>query len=245
MKLRPNWKDGPGVPGKAAIAQYYAMTAALDAGIGQVLRAIDEAGARENTIVVIASDHGDMLGSQGERLKRKPWEESIKVPGIVRWPAKLKAGSRPGTFFTHVDFAPTLLGMAGVAAPRGMQGTDLSKAIAGQGRGMESAYFQIFGPYAGDGTAAGWRGVRTERYMYARYRDRPWVLYDVERDPFEMKNLVGEKRLVAEMEGKLSRWMSRTGDSWENGWTAPVEDGGRLYQDRTYRSVAEWVAAQK
>jgi arylsulfatase A-like enzyme len=247
MKLRPNWREGAGVPGRAAIAQYYAMTAALDDGIGRVLRAIDEAGARENTIVLVSSDHGDMLGSQGARLKRKPWEESVRVPGIVRWPARLKAGTRRQTMFTHVDFAPTLLGMAGVAAPRAMQGTNLARAIAGEGRGAESAYFQIFGPYAGDGTEAGWRGVRTERYMYARYRERPWVLYDVERDPYEMRNLVedrGARGLLGEMEKKLGQWMARTGDGWDYNWTFPVEDAGRLYKDRTYYSVGEYLAGQ-
>jgi len=247
MKLRPNWREGPGVPGRAAIAQYYAMTAALDDGIGRVLAAIDEAGARENTIVLVASDHGDMLGSQGERLKRKPWEESIRVPGILRWPAKWKGGARRDVMFTHVDVAPTLLGLAGIAAPRGMQGTNLAREIAGEGRGPESAYLEIFGPYAGDGTKAGWRGVRTHRYLYARHRERPWVLYDVERDPYEMHNLVeerGARALLAEMEKKLGEWMERTGDRWENNWTYPVEDDGRLYKDRTYYSVAEYVAAQ-
>ena len=246
LKLRPNWREGPGVPGREQIAQYYAMTAALDDGIGRVLRAIDEAGVRENTIVLVASDHGDMLGSQGLRLKRKPWEESINVPGILRWPAGLKAGSRRDVLFTHVDFAPTLLGMAGIAAPRAMQGANLARAIAGQGRGPDSAYFEIFGPYAGGAVKAGWRGVRTERYMYARYRETPWVLYDLQRDPFEMKNLVEERSaraLMADMEKRLAQWMQRTGDSWDNNWTAPVEDGGRLYKDRTYYSVAEYVSA--
>ena len=245
LKLRPNWRAGTGVPDRAQIAQYYAMTAALDDGIGRVLRAIDDTGTRDNTIVLVTSDHGDMLGSQGERLKRKPWEESIRLPGILRWPSKLKAGSRPATFFTHVDFAPTLLGMAGIDGPRAMQGTNLAGAIAGQGRGQDSAFFQIFGPYAGDGTQAGWRGVRTERYMYARYREQPWLLYDLERDPYEMRNLALEasaRGLLAGMEKKLAHWMEQTGDRWDYNWSAPVEDGGRLYKDRAYYSVAEYFA---
>jgi len=70
-----------------------------------------------------------MLGSQGARLKRKPWEESIRVPGFIRWPGRVKAGSKSDVFFTHVDFAPTLLGMAGLMVPKAMQGKDLSKPI--------------------------------------------------------------------------------------------------------------------
>ena len=244
LRLRPNWREAPGVPGREQIAQYYAMTAALDDGIGRVLRAIDDAGVREDTIVLVASDHGDMLGSQGERLKRKPWEESIRVPGILRWPARLKADAHRDIFFTHVDFAPTLLGMAGIQTPREMQGRNLARAIAGEERGPESAFFQIFGPYAGDGTKAGWRGVRTPAHMYARYRERPWALYDLQRDPYEMRNLVDDRTarsVMADLEKKLADWMRRTGDSWENDWTAPAEDGGRLYRDKTYYSVADYV----
>src|SRR5262245_11191935 len=171
------------------------------------MRALSEHRLADDTIVLVTSDHGDMLGSQGERLKRKPWEESIRVPGILRWPGKVKAGSRPRTMFTHVDLAPTLLGMARLEVPRAMQGTNLSRALVSGGRGPDSTFFQIFGPYAGDGTKAGWRGVRTERYMYARYREQPWVLYDLERDPFEMKNLIDQPGLVAEMDKRLTRWM--------------------------------------
>jgi arylsulfatase A-like enzyme len=125
-----------------------------------------------------------------------------------------------------------------------MQGTNLARAIAGDGRGPDSAFFQIFGPYAGDGTKAGWRGVRTERYMYARYRESPWVLYDLQKDPYETRNLVDARRLVSEMEKKLSRWMEKTGDRWDNNWTFPVEDEGRLYKDRAYYSVSDYLKSQ-
>jgi arylsulfatase A-like enzyme len=83
--------------------------------------------------------------------------------------------------------------------------------------------------------------------MYARYREQPWVLYDVARDPFEMRNLVEERSargLLAEMEKRLGQWMSRTGDGWDHNWTFPVEDAGRLYKDRAYYSVSEYLAAQ-
>jgi arylsulfatase A-like enzyme len=189
------------------------------------------------------------LGSQGERLKRKPWEESIRVPGILRWPAKVGGGGKRKTFFTHVDFAPTMLGMAGLRVPAAMQGRDLSRElVTGKGAGPDSAFFQIFGPFAGDGTDGGWRGVRTERFMYARYEDRPWVLYDVVRDPLEKENLVGRPEAAGvqrEMEKRLADWMKKTGDSWSYNWTHPVEDAGRLYKHKTFRSVAEYLAWAK
>lgn len=244
LKMRPNWEEKNGLPGRQAIAEYYAMVTAIDDAVGRILRTVDELGLRENTIVLYASDHGDMLGSQGERLKRKPWEESIKVPGILRWPGKIKPGTKTKQFFTHVDFGPTMLGLAGLQPPKEMQGENLAPAILSGKRGPESAFFQIFGPFSGDGTHEGWRGIRTERHMYARYKDRPWVLYDIEKDPFQMKNLANEpaaKSLQADMERRLKTWMEKTGDSWANNWSHPVEDNGRLYRHKTFYTIREYL----
>jgi arylsulfatase A-like enzyme len=185
-----------------------------------------------------------MLGSEGRRLKRKPWEESIRVPGILRCPSRIKAGSRSEAIFTHVDFAPTWLGLCGLKAPAEMQGADLSGVVLGHSSAApDSAFFQIFGPFEGDGTEDGWRGVRTHRYMYARFESKPWVLYDLEKDPYEMHNLIRNAALVAEMDGRLTAWMKRTGDSWKLDWHELVEDKGRLYNDGTYYSVDEYLKA--
>lgn len=245
LTMRPNWRNAGRGATREDIAHYYAMTTAVDDGVGMVLKTLDDLGLAENTIVLFASDHGDMMGSQGLRLKRKPWEESIRVPGIIRWPARLKPGSRSEAFFTHVDFAPTLLGMAGVRVPRAMQGRNLAPALVeGQGPVPDEAFFQIFGPYLAGGVEAGWRGVRTPRYMYARYRERPWVLYDLDQDPYQLRNLVdepGAAALVNDMQARLARWMRRTGDSWSYNWTHPVEDRGRLYRHRLFRTVDEYL----
>lgn len=249
LTMRANYEAKQRVPAPKDIAEYYGMVTALDDQVGRIMAKLDELGLRENTIVLYSSDHGDMLGSQGERLKRKPWEESIRVPGILRWPGKVQPKSRSDVFFTHVDFAPTLLGMAGIAVPAAMQGRDLSGPIVTRkGRGPDSAFFQIFGPFAGDGTARGWRGVRTATHMYARYEDRPWVLYDLVKDPFQQTNLAGQPEAAAvqaKLEARLRRWMKETGDSWSFNWSHPVEDGGRLYKHRTFYSVAEYLAYAK
>ncbi len=247
LTMRPNWQAKPGVPGPEQIAEYYGMVTAIDDATGKILRALDDLGLAENTIVLYSSDHGDMLGSQGERLKRKPWEESIRVPGFLRWPGKIKAGTSTPAFFTHVDFAPTLLGLAGVRAPAAMQGKDISRdLLAGKGSGPREAFFQIFGPFAGDGTAAGWRGIRTDRYVYARFADKPWVLYDLQTDPFQMTNLVGRrKQLEASLDRRLQKKMAEVGDAWSNNWTAPLEDEGRLYKTKTFRSPQEYLASVK
>jgi arylsulfatase A-like enzyme len=244
LHMRPNWKAEPGVPGPDQIAEYYGNVSAVDQQVGRLMAA-----AGDDTIVLLSSDHGDMLGSQGRRLKRKPWEESIRIPGILRYPGRIRAGARSEAILTHVDFAQTLLGLCGVKAPAGMQGADLSGVVLGnKGQAPDSAFFQIFGPFQGDGTEDAWRGVRTHRYMYARFETKPWVLYDLEKDPDEMRNLVeepGSQGLLREMEGRLAAWMKRTGDSWKYDWHELVEDKGRLYTGGTYYSVDEYLRAQK
>lgn len=97
LRMRPNWSESPGAPGPKEIAEYYGMITAVDAQIGRLLRTLDELGMAEDTIVLLSSDHGDMLGSHNRRLKRKPWEESIRVPGILRYPRKRFGSSTEGS----------------------------------------------------------------------------------------------------------------------------------------------------
>ena len=241
IERRPNWQSGEGrFPGKKEIAAYYAAVTAVDDQIGRLVTALDKSGFRDDTIVMVSSDHGDMLGSHGQRLKRKPWEESIRVPGIIRYPRRIRPGRRDA-LFSHIDIVPTLLAFTGVKPKAAVQGVDLSAYLSGQSRDTpDSVYFQIFGPFHGDGTEHAWRGVRTSRYMYARTQDAPWLLYNLEDDPFEQTNLVEQsaaRPLRDKLDARLQQWMQSTGDSWKFDWTDPVEDNGRLYKHRTFYSV--------
>ena len=231
-------------PGRKEIAAYYAMVTAVDDQVGRILAELDELGLRENTVVIVSSDHGDMLGSHGATLKRKPWEESIRVPGIVRHP-RASGGRETEALFSHVDIAPTLLSLCGIPVPREMQGADMSSSVLGDpGPEPEAAYFQIFGPFLAGGVERGWRGIRTNRHMYARTQEGPWVLYDLEDDPYELRNLAEDpeaKPLLEEMDSLLAAWMDRTGDSWEFDWSDPIEDRGRLYKHETFTTVGEFL----
>ncbi|MGH9661172.1 MAG: sulfatase family protein, partial [Bryobacteraceae bacterium] len=147
-------------------------------------------------------------------LKRKPWEESVRVPGILRWPAGFRGGWKSDAPFSHVDVVPTLLGLAG--AGRRLSGFDYSNLLRGRNRRTpEYAHLAIhtrtelneFGP---------WRGVRTRRYKYARFREKPWLLHDLERDPFEMENLAAARPdVVSRFDREIERHMRRTGDRWD------------------------------
>jgi arylsulfatase A-like enzyme len=245
LTMRPNWVEGVAGAGRKDLAAYYAAITAVDEQVGRVLEALEDAGRAGDTIVLFTSDHGDMLGSHGRRLKRKPWEESIRVPGILRYPAGVKPGRVSEALLTHVDLAPTILALCGVAVPGPMQGADLSGVVLGRSdRGPDSAFFQIFVPFGGDATPRPWRGVRTDRTLYARTREGPWLLYDLADDPFELKNLADDpahEALRERMEARLAAWMERTGDSWANDSMASVEDRGRLYRFRAFYSIREYL----
>jgi len=250
IAMRPNWVEGTPGGGRKEIAAYAAAVSAVDEQVGRLTAALGDLGLARDTLVLLTSDHGDMLGSQGRRLKRTPWEESIRVPGIVRYPRAAAPGRVVDALFSHVDVAPTMLALAGLPVPPTMQGSDLSALIrGGDGVGPESAYFQQFVPYRSDNVQEGWRGVRTQRHMYARTETEPWVLYDLQSDPYEQRNLAADPAAAgvrADLEEKLAAWMKRTGDAWSFNSRQPVDDLGRLYRFGTFYTVDEylkWAAA--
>lgn len=218
LTMRPNWREGVRLGSRQDVAGYYAAITCIDAEAGRILRALDDNGQAENTIVLVTSDHGDMLGSHGTSLKRKPWEESIRVPGLLRYPAQVGPRARSDLLFSHVDAAPTLLGLCGVAVPRNMQGRDLSAPILGRAAAQqpESVYLQIYTKTEQEEFPP-WRGVRTRRYTYARSAERPWLLYDNQKDPHQARNLAGRpehKKLEARLDGMVQEWFRATGDDW-------------------------------
>ena len=220
IELRKNWKTGSRSGSPKDIAGYYAAIACLDQEIGRLLDKLDQLGQRENTIVVVTSDHGDMLGSQGTFLKRKPWEESVRVPGIFRWPAGLKPGLRSTAPFSHVDAVPTLLGLCGVSSPVPMHGYNYAPFLRGQAPEAslpEQAMLMIYTPTELNEHPP-WRGLRSRSWKYARHQDKPWVLYDLEKDPFEQSNLVADARhrsRIAGFDALIARHMETTGDRWD------------------------------
>jgi arylsulfatase A-like enzyme len=196
---------------------YYAHISALDEEIGRLMDKLDDLGIADNTIVAYSSDHGEMLGSLGYRAKAKPWEESINVPFVIRWPAGIPADRRLDVLFSTVDVTPTLLSLAGVPVPAQMQGLDLSHVLKGQtGPVPDSAFIMRYNP----GTLAdvdgleNWWGVRTLDYTYARMVQgagvMPWILYDNQNDPFQMTNLINDPAysgIQAELDAVLSDWL--------------------------------------
>lgn len=226
IEMRHNWKAGAQRFGTAKeISGYYAAIACLDEQVGQLLSRLDTLGMSDNTIVFVTSDHGDMLGSQGTFLKRKPWEESVRVPGIFRWPRGLKGGQRSTAAFSHVDVVPTLLGLCGVEAPAGMHGFDHSGHMRGTGSSTPPEFSHLMIYTRTEANEHGpWRGLRSAKWKYARHEERPWVLYDLEQDPYEMNNLAAGRehaRRMAQFDGVIASQMAATGDRWDELFDRP------------------------
>lgn len=190
---------------------YYAHIAALDDCLARLMTTLDRTGLAEDTIVVFTSDHGDMMLSQGLTTKLYPWEESLRVPFLVRYPRKLGRKSRRISNPSNVpDIMPTLLGMCGIAIPDGIEGLDFSGLIAGGAapRGSDAALISLPAPIteARRHGFAEYRGLRTRRHTYVRSIHGPWLLYDNQADPYQMHNLCGRaehKKLQAELDRAL------------------------------------------
>lgn len=224
IPARPNCPEPP----RQDLWGYYAQISFLDEQMGRLLSAVDEVALRDNTILVFTSDHGDMHGSHGVYKKQWPWDESIKVPFIIRWPSGFEGGRTFDFPISLIDVMPTLLGLCGAPIPEAVEGIDLSAVITGRKREMPSAAllmnpcpFSIGDPRGHDqipdykGMRMEYRGVRTDRYTYVRTIDKPWLLYDNREDPYQLRNLIGDtgyRRLAAELEEQMRTQMDRIGD---------------------------------
>ena len=212
-----HWK--PNLPEYVRV--YYAMTAALDEQVGRVLKALDDAGLADDTIVMFTSDHGEMFGAQGRVFKMIFYDESARVPMLVRWPGKIPAGSVSDTPMSSVDVMPTLLGLAGLKAPPQAEGMDLAHLVRGKsGPEPEFAFLQGMGHTYLWKDGFEWRAIRDKQHTYAVYRsDGQELLFDNLADPHQAKNLAGDpahKAKLVEMSKKLRAKMAEVQDPFKN-----------------------------
>lgn len=231
VTFRGNVPDVGWVREQAAreLAGYYAAIENLDWNVGRVRDALEEAGLTESTHIIFFSDHGDMHGSHGLFRKTNPYEESIRVPMIIAGgrPYYETRNGRASFLVNHVDLAPTSLGLAGVAVPQTMEGTDYSAQRLSKRQptddGKEglpnSAYIQLVKPTRhGDSIDRPWRGVVTrDGWKYVAMDGQPWLMFDLNTDPFEQVNMAhntGFRDARARLHGELADWIRRTGDPY-------------------------------
>ena len=226
VHLRPNVPDVPWVIDQARreIAGYSAMVENLDWNVGRIRTALDELGLAHNTWIVFFSDHGDMLGSHGQFRKTSPWEEACRVPFIIGG-CLPRYGGRYGRVpvpINHVDVAPTTLGLCGIDAPDGMVGTDYSgyripsRAVKDE---PDSAFLQLVVPTChGDSPDRPWRAIVTrDGWKYAVLEHQPWLLFNLNDDPYEQANMALNTRFGAvrrKLQDRLAAWLADTGDAF-------------------------------
>ncbi len=223
INLRPNVPEEFRERATEWIRGYYAHMTALDMCIDKLQQAIREAGIEKNTIFVFTSDHGDMLGSHGRTKKQQPWEESIAVPFILKYPAKLKAGGMK-KIFSFPDIMPTLLGLCNIEIPSTVEGLDFSGELLGKEEiEVDAAYITCpvpFHQWSYKNGGREYRGVRTERYTYARDLNGPWLLYDNLNDPYQMNNLCNKLEyndIQEELDNKLQKILDERDDDFLEG----------------------------
>jgi arylsulfatase A-like enzyme len=229
-----------------------AHIAALDDCLGKIVKTLKETGLEDNTILVFTSDHGDMLFSQGFEKKQKPWDESILIPLVIHYPAVLGTEGRKIDMPISVpDMMPTLLGLSGLPIPDSVEGTDFSAVVKGTqappdnvalimcpspfGQYVRGKSHPKFGPTWAQGRE--YRGIRTKRYTYVRDLNGPWLLYDNEKDPYQLDNRVNKPQ-YAELQKKLDDILSQKlketndeflpGDEYIKKWGYTVDQTGSI-----------------
>ena len=221
--LRPNVPEECAASARKDLRGYYAHGMALDDCVGRLLEGLEASGLSENTIFVFTSDHGDMLYSQGMQRKQKPYDESIRVPFLLRYPKKLRR-RQVDWLINAPDIMPTLLGLCGIKSPGCVEGHDFSRALLDGGEdSIDAALLECitpFGEWTRQNGGRECRGIRTHRHTYVRDLNGPWLLFDNDKDPYQRTNLCGqtEHRDVQErLEKLLARMLRDRNDSFERG----------------------------
>jgi len=188
------------------IWNYYRQVEMVDAEIGRVLDALEDAGLAGNTLVVFTSDHGDGMGCHKLVQKMYFYDEATAVPFVASWPGRVAEGLKDTTHLVSgLDFAPTLCDFAGIEAPPKARGRSLRPLL--EQKPVDWREFVV------SESAIKGRMVRTPEYKLITYKDDPVEqLFDMRADPWETRNLIGEAKhadTVATLKKRLADWEGR------------------------------------
>lgn len=238
IQLKPNVAEHRRDQAREQLSGYYAHITALDRCVGQLLETLDETGLAGNTIFVFTSDHGDLVEShwtgdtRGPR-KQGPWDESIRVPLLLRWPAALgQAGRTIAAPITTPDITVTLLRLMDIETHPVMQGLDYSPMLTDDAAApADAVLIANYHPFADWRTARGgrcYRGLRTEQYTYVRDRNGPWLFYDNSADPHQLENLVNQRAVreaQSSLDIQLNHLLASMGDEFDTPETLRLHYG--------------------
>lgn len=200
------------------LRDYLRCVDSVDSNVGRLLTYLKESGLDQNTIVVYSSDQGFYLGEHGWFDKRWMYEESFRMPLLVRWPGVVKPGTEIQPLTQNIDFAPTFLEAGGCEIPKDVQGISLVPLLKGESPKWRDALYYHYYDGPGEHGVAKHYGVRTDRYKLIRFyaeADNTWELYDLEKDPKEMKS-VYENPAYAEVRAQLTKRLEELKQQYRN-----------------------------
>jgi arylsulfatase A-like enzyme len=226
-RLKPQGRDLVKWKYQQYMKDYLRCVKGVDDSVGRILEALQEAGLEERTVVIYSSDQGFYLGEHGWFDKRWIYEESIRMPLIVRWPGVVKPGSRPTAFVQNIDYAPTFVDLAGGKAPDGLHGRSFVPILRGETPAdwRKSVYYHYYDPGHGVPRHC---GVRTEQFTLALfYTTDEWELFDNAKDPNQLRSVFADPAYadtVTAMKAELETLRARFGDETRS--AAPAEKRG-------------------
>jgi len=197
------------------IKDYLACVKSVDDNIGRVLNYLKQNNLEENTIVVLTSDQGFYLGDHGFFDKRFIYEESLRMPFIVKYPKKIKAGSVNNDIITNIDFAPTLIELADIKMTQKVQGESFKPILFGNTpKNWEQAMYYHYYEFPFWHHVQPHYGIRTQKYTLAHfyYNIDVWELYDLEKDPNQMHNIIAAPQytnIIADLKSQLKTLMEK------------------------------------
>ena len=220
-----NWKY------QRYMKDYLRCVASIDDNVGRLLDYLDAEDMARDTAVIYTSDQGFFLGDHGWFDKRFMYEESLRMPFIMRYPREIAPGGVCRNIVLNVDFAPLFLDWAGVPKPTAFQGESFRPLLRGQAPRdwQKSMYYRYWMHRDGSHNVYAHYGVRTLRYKLIYYYNDPcgqpgalgaarppeWELFDLDRDPCELRNVYSDPAyaaVVGELTGELARLQDKVGD---------------------------------
>ena len=191
------------------IKDYLATIKSVDDNIGRVLKYLKDSNLEDNTIIIYASDQGFFIGEHGWFDKRFMYEESIRMPFVIKYPGVIKPKTVNDDIITNIDFAPTILEMAGVKSPNSVQGKSFFKnLISKKSKDWRQSMYYHYYEYPFYHHVQPHYGIRNERYklIHFYYDIDVWEFYDLKNDPNELNNIISSKehnKLINELKGEL------------------------------------------
>ncbi len=192
------------------IKDYLRCVQAVDDGVGRLLEYLDESRLAQDTIVIYSSDQGFYLGEHGWYDKRWIFEESLKMPFLIRWPGVIHPGTDSTALIQNIDYGPTFLEVAGAEVPAEMQGRSMVEMLKNQGKPSASWRDAIYYAYYENAAVHNvpvHDGVRNQRYKLMFYpRSREWNLFDLQSDPHEMTSVHDDPAYANVLAGMQKRY---------------------------------------